>query len=99
MLICWALSEEYEKREKKENNAWNTLKSIYNNVIDYLGGSKGVAKMTYLPTKEEMKIIDKVTPWVCFDFDLNEVFLMENAPDDVKKLYPKWQAIKLPQMN
>ncbi len=52
--------------------------------------------MYIIPEKEDI-IIDKVGIWLDFNsWDGEKFRLREDAPEDVKKLYPEFLKIKLP---
>ena len=49
--------------------------------------------MMVLPSKHEMELFDKITPWLKFNAKTEEFYLIDGAPDDVKKAWIEWKKI------
>lgn len=46
------------------------------------------------PTRREIELYDKVTPWLMYDAEKYRAYLAEGAPNDVKDAWEEWKKIE-----
>ncbi len=55
--------------------------------------------MMFKPSEKDRMILDKIAPWLDYTKEEDGNFcLKENAPDEIKKLYPEFCKIKFPEI-